>query len=99
MRIICAFRLASVGGPAITCIKGSVVRPLTQIRLVWRQNVKSLKRGEGTFPRIIAPDLRSFAAMVESRGTLAPRRAKDPAVLFIRSKVAMLFLMSTGMPL
>jgi hypothetical protein len=36
--------------------------------------------------------------MVESRGTFAPRRAYEPAVLFILSKVAMLFLIRIGRP-
>lgn len=35
------------------------------------------------FPRRIAPDFRSFAATVASRGTTEPRRAKDPAVVFM----------------
>jgi len=52
--------------------------------------------GKFTFPRMIAPAFLNFSAIVESLGTFAPRRAKEPAVLFIKSLVAMLFLISTG---
>jgi hypothetical protein len=34
-------------------------------------------------PRIMAPEARSFAARVESSGSVAPRSAKLPPVLFI----------------
>lgn len=46
-------------------------------------------------PRMMAPAALSFLAIVESRGTFAPSKEKEPAVLFIKSSVAMLFLIST----
>jgi hypothetical protein len=50
------------------------------------------------FPRRTTPASRNLAATVASRGTFAPRREYDPAVLFIWSFVAMLFLISMGTP-
>ena len=44
------------------------------------------------------PAALSLEANVESEGTFAPYNAKDPAVLFILSSVAMLFLISIGTP-
>ena len=49
-------------------------------------------------PRITAPAARSRAATKESRGTLLPTSASEPAVVCIASSVAMLSLMSTGIP-
>src|SRR5260370_34125165 len=49
-------------------------------------------------PRITAPASRSFRATNASRGTLAPTRASDPAVVCIPSAVAILSLMSMGIP-
>ena len=45
-----------------------------------------------------APAARSRSATNESRGALAPTRASEPAVVSMRSAVAMLSLISTGMP-
>lgn len=45
-----------------------------------------------------APASRNFLAMALSRGTVAPSRDHDPAVLFMESLVAMLFLIKIGMP-
>lgn len=47
---------------------------------------------------MITPAALSFAAMPLSLGTLAPSKAYEPAVLFIWSMVAMLFLIRIGMP-
>ena len=44
------------------------------------------------------PAARNLDASVESRGTFAPYRANEPAVLLILSFVAMLFLMMMGTP-
>jgi len=50
------------------------------------------------FPRMTAPASRSFLAMNASAGGFDPRSASDPAVVCILSAVAMLSLMSTGIP-
>src|SRR3954447_5002412 len=50
------------------------------------------------FPKITAPAARSFCATKESFGGLEPTSASEPAVVIIRSAVAMLSLMSTGTP-
>src|SRR3954466_4179118 len=50
------------------------------------------------FPRITAPPAGSFCATRESFGGLEPTSASEPAVVIIRSAVAMLSLMSTGTP-
>lgn len=50
------------------------------------------------FPSMITPAALNFDAIVESRGTVAPSKANDPAVLFILSSVAILFLMIIGTP-
>src|SRR5437868_10408801 len=49
-------------------------------------------------PRITAPAARRRAAMNASRGAGEPARASEPAVVHILSAVAMLSLISTGMP-
>lgn len=46
----------------------------------------------------MTPAALNLEANVESLGTFAPYRAKEPAVLFILSSVAMLFLMIMGIP-
>ena len=50
------------------------------------------------FPRITAPPARSLAAIVESRTAGWPARAKEPAVVCMRSPVSMLSLSRIGMP-
>src|ERR687885_739137 len=50
------------------------------------------------FPSSTAPAARSRSTMNASRGTVAPTRASEPAVVIILSPVAMLSLTSTGMP-
>lgn len=50
------------------------------------------------FPRITTPAALNLEANVESRGTFAPYKAKEPAVLLILSLVAMLFLIMIGIP-
>src|SRR5438477_257060 len=45
------------------------------------------------FPSTIAPAARSFAMMKASRGAGLPARASDPALVIMRSPVAMLSLM------
>src|SRR5439155_6870136 len=50
------------------------------------------------FPRMTAPAARSRSATKASRGGFAPTRARDPAVVAIRSAVATLSLISTGIP-
>src|SRR6266566_6864338 len=50
------------------------------------------------FPKITAPAARSFCAMKESFGGLAPTRASEPAVVIMPSAVSMLSLISTGIP-
>ena len=50
------------------------------------------------FPRITAPAFRNISATKESCGGIEPRRAKDPAVVLMRSCVSMLSLIRTGMP-
>lgn len=47
---------------------------------------------------MITPAALNLEARVESFGTFAPYKAKDPEVLFILSFVAMLFLMMIGTP-
>ena len=49
-------------------------------------------------PRITAPASRRRATMKASFGGLTPTSASEPAVVIIRSAVAMLSLISTGMP-
>src|SRR5438034_6931278 len=49
-------------------------------------------------PRITAPACRSCAATNASAGAGAPSSASDPAVVIIRSAVAMLSLIRMGMP-
>ena len=49
-------------------------------------------------PRITAPASRSRSTMKASLGGIDPASASDPAVVVMRSAVAMLSLMSTGMP-
>src|SRR6266700_452139 len=49
-------------------------------------------------PRITAPAARSRSTTTASRGGAAATSASDPAAVIIRSAVAMLSLMSTGMP-
>src|SRR5213080_5457199 len=49
-------------------------------------------------PRITAPAARKRCTTVESAGTLLPSRASDPAVVCMRSAVAMLSLTITGIP-
>src|SRR5204863_5786193 len=49
-------------------------------------------------PRRRAPAWRSFRATEESRGATDPSRASEPAVVVMRSWVAMLSLRSTEMP-
>jgi len=49
-------------------------------------------------PSRMAPAARSLDATKLSRGGRAPRRAKDPAVVFVLSRVAMLFFKRMGMP-
>src|SRR5579883_2708603 len=48
--------------------------------------------------RITAPAARSRSTIKASRGAVAPTSARDPAVVCIRSFVAILSLMTTGMP-
>jgi hypothetical protein len=50
------------------------------------------------FPRITAPASRSRRTTNASRGAFAPISASEPAVVSIRSAVATLSLISTGMP-
>src|SRR5215472_3775963 len=50
------------------------------------------------FPRITAPAARSLCATNESFGAFAPTKAREPAVVIMRSAVAMLSLISTGIP-
>ena len=47
---------------------------------------------------MMTPAALNLEANVESLGTLAPYKAKEPAVLFILSSVAMLFLIIIGIP-
>src|SRR5271163_2959977 len=49
-------------------------------------------------PRMTAPAARSLCATNESFGAFAPTSASEPAVVIMRSSVAMLSLMKTGMP-
>src|SRR5918912_1533523 len=49
-------------------------------------------------PRITAPAARSRSATNASRAGIEPLRASDPAVVIIRSAVAMLSLSKIGMP-
>src|SRR5712664_1461630 len=49
-------------------------------------------------PRITAPPVRNFEAIVESCCGGCPKSAKEPAVVCILSPVSMLSLISTGMP-
>ena len=49
-------------------------------------------------PRMTAPAARSFCATIESFGGLEPTSASDPAVVIMRSAVAMLSLIRMGMP-
>ncbi len=49
-------------------------------------------------PRITAPPARNRSTMKASPGAGAPASARDPAVVSIRSAVAMLSLIRTGMP-
>jgi hypothetical protein len=49
-------------------------------------------------PRMTAPAARSRSTMNASFGGLAPASAREPAVVIIRSAVAMLSLINTGMP-
>ena len=49
-------------------------------------------------PRITAPAARNFCATIESFGGLDPTSASDPAVVIMRSTVAMLSLINTGIP-
>src|SRR5262249_13465032 len=50
------------------------------------------------FPSITAPAARSFAATNESFGGFEPTSASGPAVVIMRSAVAMLSLIRTGIP-
>src|SRR6266542_4806629 len=49
-------------------------------------------------PRMTAPTSRSCLAMKESLGTFEPTSAREPAVVFILSRVAMLSLIRMGIP-
>src|SRR6266581_2667703 len=49
-------------------------------------------------PRITAPAARSRAISGASRGGVTPASASDPAVVIMRSTVAMLSFTSTGIP-
>src|SRR5213594_3463833 len=49
-------------------------------------------------PMITAPASRSRRTTAASRGAVAPTRVSEPAVVCMRSAVAMLYLMTTGMP-
>ncbi len=49
-------------------------------------------------PRITAPAARNFCATNESFAGFDPTSASDPAVVIMRSAVAMLSLIRTGMP-
>src|SRR5579872_2780231 len=49
-------------------------------------------------PRMTAPAARNFCTTKESFGSFDPIRASDPAVVIMRSAVAMLSLIKSGIP-
>ena len=74
---------------------GRRVRSSRCVECVERKFAHSLRL---VLPRITAPASRSRATMNASFGGVAPASASEPAVVIMRSAVAMLSLIRTGMP-